>query len=81
VEIAITPEGRRLMMRAPGVAQERLISALDSLSPGQRHLLARLLDRTVAAMGVGDQPAEFFFEDDRPSVRRLPGARDGRSAR
>ena len=64
VELALTPAGRALLRRAPAAAQERLIAALNRLSPPERHRLARSLSRLVREMGAGGRAAAMFFEED-----------------
>ena len=64
VEIAITAAGRKLLLGAPGMAQERLFAALGALDASDQRELARMLERVARAMGATDAPATLFFEDD-----------------
>ncbi len=63
VQLALTPAGRRLIERAPDVAQERLVRAIDSLPSRRRQALASTLGALADALAlVGKAPA-MFFED------------------
>lgn len=52
VQIALTPAGQKLLVGAPRTIQTRLISALDTLSPDERHTLANLLTKWLDAAGL-----------------------------
>lgn len=70
-ELSLTARGRRLVDRAPDLAQERLIHSVERLSPARRRTLARILRDVSRGMDtVGKVPA-MFFEDGR---RRGKGA-------
>jgi DNA-binding MarR family transcriptional regulator len=62
-EVALTAAGRRLIARAPGAAQERLVAGLVAMPPGQRQQLADHLVALVRAMRADREPADMFFED------------------
>jgi len=62
LELTLTPAGRRLVVRAPHAAQDRLITAVNKLPLPRRALLAdALTDLAQAVSGV--RRAEMFFED------------------
>jgi DNA-binding MarR family transcriptional regulator len=56
VEVSLTARGRRLLQRAPGAAQDRLIEGLRRMAPADRRSLATQLGRLARAMGL-DLPA------------------------
>ena len=70
VELRLTPKGRMLLHRAPEPAQERLIAALQQLRGQERRQLARTLTRLVRALGVGEEVAGMFFEENTKPGRR-----------
>jgi DNA-binding MarR family transcriptional regulator len=80
VTIELSRAGRALLKRAPRVAQERLISAIQGLPAGQRRELAKGLAAVVSAMGIDEQAASLFFEDGR-SQRSRSGSTHVRSPR
>jgi hypothetical protein len=47
-----------------------LIEAVAALPVLERRALARTLSRLAAELGVGDEPAPLFFEDEAPRARR-----------
>ena len=64
LELTLTPAGRRLVLRAPHAAQDRLITAINKLPLLRRALLAdALTDLAQAVSGV--RRAEMFFEDEK----------------
>lgn len=70
-ELSLTRRGVSLQRKAPTtVAQERLLEALDSLSPRDAAVLQRLLMHIVNTMGVAEGPVEMLF--DSPVARRTP---------
>jgi DNA-binding MarR family transcriptional regulator len=63
VELSLAPRGRRLVARAPDLAQARLIGGIERLSPIRRQLLASTLGELAEAMvTVGRAPTMFFEE-------------------
>jgi DNA-binding MarR family transcriptional regulator len=72
VTLSLTAAGRRAAERAPDVPQDRLISAIDKLSPARRRQLAASLGELARAMDGIERVPAMFFEDGR-RVRR--GAR------
>jgi DNA-binding MarR family transcriptional regulator len=71
VELSITPAGRKALARAPAAAQEKLISAVERLSPDDRLTLAALLGNLVQEAGLHTGRPGMFFEDARPQPRRI----------
>ena len=69
LEVTLTRAGRILAGRAPAAAQGRLISGLERLDPGDRRVLARTLGCLLGEMGIGEEAAAMFFEDDSGSDR------------
>lgn len=63
IELRLTSAGRAAVRRAPVLAQERLISAVDELNDSRRTALARTLSELVRRLGVGALPPPMFFEE------------------
>jgi DNA-binding MarR family transcriptional regulator len=63
-EVMITPAGRALLQTAPQVVQHRMVEALVRLSTSRRQEMIAGLETVVAAMGVADQAASMFFEEE-----------------
>jgi DNA-binding MarR family transcriptional regulator len=82
IEIALTRSGRATLRRAPPVAQQKLLKALDSLSQADRRRLAQLFGLVVDRMGLDRGAAPMFFEEGsepgRPAVE--PSRKRGRAA-
>ncbi len=70
VELRLSPEGRRLLRRAPNLAQHRLIQGIDRLSPSRRRTLAASLDALTSAMAIGENDPVMFFDDGKRRTRR-----------
>jgi DNA-binding MarR family transcriptional regulator len=79
LQLALSSEGRALLRRAPGAAQERLIEAIEGLAVLERGGLATLLGRLVETMDVADQEPGMLFDDPSPPVRVGRAARARRS--
>jgi DNA-binding MarR family transcriptional regulator len=76
--LALTPRGRSVLRSAPRSAQGRLIAGLKLLTPTHRGRLAMLLEKWLAAAGIGRTPATMFFEDSldgKGSISRRASAR------
>jgi DNA-binding MarR family transcriptional regulator len=80
VAIQLTRTGRALLRRAPRVAQESLLGAIQGLPAVRRRELARSLGALVAAMGLAEQAPELFFEEGGAS-RAKTGSGHGRPSR
>jgi DNA-binding MarR family transcriptional regulator len=64
VQIVATPAGQALLERAPRTIQKRLITALESLSPPERHQLANLLERWLISAGVSMTDPPMMDEEE-----------------
>jgi DNA-binding MarR family transcriptional regulator len=74
-EVALSAAGRKLLSRAPDVAQERLLEGLAALPAGELRQLAGHLSALVTAMGADSEPASMLFEDIMGSRARRGRAR------
>jgi len=63
VELSLAPRARRVVGRAPDVAQERLIRGIERLQPARRHELAVVLGDLATAMQADAKPPRMFFEE------------------
>ncbi len=64
-ELTLTARGHHVATTAPATVQEQLAAGLEALAPIQRAALAELLEAWLAAAGLADVPATFFFEPGR----------------
>lgn len=82
VQMSLTRRGRAALRKAPPVAQQKLLEALDSLSAGDRRRLSEAFGRVVDQMGVDRGAAPMFFEEEsvpgRPPLE--PSRKRGRPA-
>ncbi len=63
IELSLLSTGRALLRRAPPLAQEKLIAAVEQMVPRERRSLARSLEALVARLGLEVQvPVMFFYE-------------------
>jgi DNA-binding MarR family transcriptional regulator len=62
VQLTVSPEGRRLVGRAPDVAQTRLIRALDALPAASRRTLADALAEVARGVTQGRRAPAMFFD-------------------
>jgi MarR family transcriptional regulator, lower aerobic nicotinate degradation pathway regulator len=63
VELSLAARARRVVGRAPDVAQERLIRGIERLPPARRHDLALVLGHLATAMQADTSPPRMFFEE------------------
>jgi MarR family transcriptional regulator, lower aerobic nicotinate degradation pathway regulator len=63
--LSLAARGRRLTERAPDVAQDRLIRAVQKLSPGRQRQLASTLTELARHMDGSDGAPGMFFEEKR----------------
>jgi DNA-binding MarR family transcriptional regulator len=63
LELSVTPAARKLLRKAPRVAQDALIDALAKMKKSQVKQLASLLGEFVDTAGIADGPAEMLFEE------------------
>ncbi len=75
--LALTPEGRRLLTRAPVAAQECLIAAIGALPAVERRMLAQSLAAVALAVGPKDAARHppMFFEEAQRQPRLVRKAR------
>ena len=66
VQIALTPEGEKLLHGAPETIQVRLMAALETLSPADRGQLATLLTKWLDAAGINSASPPMLGENDEP---------------
>jgi DNA-binding MarR family transcriptional regulator len=69
IELSLTPAGRAAARRAPRLAQQRLIAAVDRLPLAQRAALARGLAGLTGQLGIRAAPAPMFFEEGAPVAK------------
>lgn len=77
VELRLTPSGRALLRRSPGLAQDQLIEGLSRLSERRLRFLSQGLGALVAEMGLAaERPPMFFDEEEKMhrSRRKRRGA-------
>jgi DNA-binding MarR family transcriptional regulator len=70
VVLALTPEGKTLLRRAPDAAQERLIAAIEGLPGSARVDLSHLLVQLVEIMDAADEEPGMLFDDLEPARKR-----------
>jgi DNA-binding MarR family transcriptional regulator len=63
-EVVITPAGRALLRKSPPPVQERMVGALTEMPPPRRRELVAGLEEIVTALGVAEDAATMFFEDE-----------------
>jgi len=63
-EVLITPAGRALLRKAPSPVQHRMLEGIAQLPPARRRELIAGLEVVVTALGVADQAASMFFEEE-----------------
>jgi DNA-binding MarR family transcriptional regulator len=73
--VTLTPRGRTLHRTAPAVAQEVLVQAIRALAPARRRALAVSLRALTDALGVSEQAAPMFFEEDERARAAAPRRR------
>ncbi len=62
-EIFATPQGRRVVARAPLAPTQQVLDGMAAMEPAELRVLARTLGALVTAMGIADEPAPMLFED------------------
>lgn len=68
----LTKAGRTAVQKAPGVAQERILEIVDSLSATERKRFADAFEHLVDELGAEKGAAPMLFvEDDEHRTRRL----------
>jgi DNA-binding MarR family transcriptional regulator len=76
--IVITPEGRKVLRRAPEPPTALLVAGLKQLSPAQLEELADGLRALTDAMGLSDQVPGMLFEDGDATAPARPRRRRAR---
>ena len=76
-EVMITQAGRSLLRRAPSPVQSRMLDAIADLDAGSRRELVAGLEAIATALGVGDEAAGMFFEEDGPASHVAATEADG----
>lgn len=64
LELSLTEAGGELLRQAPNAAQEQIVQALHRMDEQSRGELAELLTRLVRMIGIEDQHAGLFFEEE-----------------
>jgi DNA-binding MarR family transcriptional regulator len=64
-ELRLTTSGRALMRKAPEVAQDRIVMALQRMTLAKRKQLAKLLEQMVTDMGGDKTAPPMFLEGER----------------
>ena len=65
----LTKSGRSILQKAPPVAQERLIEALDRMPIAERKRFADLFVRLIDEMGAAKGAAPMMFSENSGSAR------------
>ena len=64
VELSLTPRGRQMLRKSPGVPQDKLIEALHDMPRNKRRVLAQLLRQWVEVAGISQEFPTLFLEDE-----------------
>ena len=78
--LSLTPAASRLISNTPDAPSERLIVALERMTPASRTRLATTLERLVAELGAAGEPASMLFEED-PVATAAPRRKSTGAAR
>ena len=63
IELRLTQKGRNVIRRSPPPAQQRILEAVDALSPRDRKAFANTLEQFVQDIGVRGKKVPMLFED------------------
>ena len=63
VELSLSESGRALITKAPEAVQDQLLEGLSHMPARDRRQLAKLLNRLLQEMGMGNVPAKMLFEE------------------
>jgi DNA-binding MarR family transcriptional regulator len=77
VDLSLASRAQTLVGRAPDVAQERLVRAIERLSAARRRELAVMLGALAGAMDADTRPPRMFFEERGERRPRAEGGRRG----
>jgi DNA-binding MarR family transcriptional regulator len=72
VNIALTPDGERMLRGAPPTVQNDLMHGMSRMQPEKRAILAELLETWVLASGIDLAAPPMMFEDE-PAARIASG--------
>jgi DNA-binding MarR family transcriptional regulator len=64
IEIALTPEGRQLLVGAPQTIQSQMLAGLSQMAEGERSTLADLMERWLKHANIDFATPPMFGEDD-----------------
>ncbi len=64
IEMSLTPAGRKFLTRSFGTIQERMIRAMQRMTPHHRRNLAESLGILVTESGLASEAPSLFFEDN-----------------
>ncbi len=67
--LTLSPEGRRLVVRAPDLAQHRLVRGVDKLASGARRSLAASLSALAHELDGGRGSPSMFFDSSQKGRR------------
>ena len=73
LNLALSPDGRRLVARAPDLAQNRLVRGIDKLRPASRRGLAAALAALANEVDGGRSTPQMFFDSPEQKGRRFRG--------
>ena len=77
-QLSLTPAAQRVLRKAPGVAQNRILGALAEMSPADRRSLARLLGEVARRVSDGQAPSMFFEDPSSDPTNAKQSARRNR---
>jgi DNA-binding MarR family transcriptional regulator len=80
-ELALTASGRALLQRAMSSALTQLFDALDAMPTARLRVIGGCLDRVVEALGIGNEPARMFFEENATIAASDKSSRSSKSRR
>ena len=63
MEIRLTPKGRTVVRKTPPPAQQKILAAIDAMSPRDRKALAELMEAFVEGFGVRGKKTPMMFEE------------------
>jgi DNA-binding MarR family transcriptional regulator len=61
--LTLTRSGHAALQKAPPIAQERLIEAIEALPARERAAFAKTFEKIVASLDSDTSPAPMFFEE------------------
>ena len=70
VELKLTARGRKVVLKAPPPAQQRILEAVSAMSARERKAFAESFETFVDSMGVRGPKTPMLFEEDKPRRRK-----------